>query len=164
MSLTLIPGFLGHYAASIEGEIWSLKKHTPRKMKTFPRCGNGYLGVTLSIEGAFRVYSVSRLVAMAFLGKPKNPKMVVMHKDDNRTNNNPLNLRWGTHADNSMDMINKSRQAVGEKCGNARLTAEKVKAIRIMAQSKSSYRIAKDMNMSATNIRDIINKRTWSHI
>lgn len=43
---------------------------------------------------------VHRIVAFAFLGKPEEDKMVVDHKDTNRQNNRPENLRWLTRLDN----------------------------------------------------------------
>jgi hypothetical protein len=67
----------------------------------------GYLQVHLyGTEGrkARKCMRVHRLVAEAFLGPPPYPEAVVMHKDDNVTNNKATNLEWGTPKDNSMDM------------------------------------------------------------
>lgn len=41
--------------------------------------------------------------------------MVVMHKCDVRSCVNPNHLRLGTYADNSTDMVNKGRQAFGDR-------------------------------------------------
>lgn len=40
-----------------------------------------------------------QLICRAFHGPPK-PGQVVLHKDNDRTNNRPSNLKWGTQAEN----------------------------------------------------------------
>lgn len=61
---------------------------------------SGYHHVQL-INGAERKNAyVHRLVALAFLGPPSDPKLVVDHKDGNRLNNISANLRWISHKEN----------------------------------------------------------------
>lgn len=45
-------------------------------------------------------YKVHRLVCEAFNGPPPTPNAVVMHLDENATNNLSTNLKWGTQAEN----------------------------------------------------------------
>jgi hypothetical protein len=45
-------------------------------------------------------HKVARLVAEAFHGPPPFDGAVVMHADENATNNRPSNLRWGTQKEN----------------------------------------------------------------
>lgn len=56
--------------------------------------------VELWKDGTHKTILVHRLVAYAFLGKPKNKKMTVNHKDGNRLNNCVDNLEWLTITDN----------------------------------------------------------------
>lgn len=43
---------------------------------------------------------VSRMVCEAFHGQRPFPKAVVMHLDDNPSNNKPENLKWGSQKEN----------------------------------------------------------------
>ena len=53
--------------------------------------------VQLQIDNTRKKYLVSHLVALHFLGKPKSDAHKwVLHKDNNRLNNNASNLRWST--------------------------------------------------------------------
>jgi hypothetical protein len=45
-------------------------------------------------------YRVSRLVCEAFHGPAPFPRAVVMHLNDDPTDNRPENLRWGTQKEN----------------------------------------------------------------
>lgn len=51
---------------------------------------------------------VHRLVAKAFIPNPDN-KPCVLHADDDPQNPDVSNLRWGTHLENSQDMVDKGR-------------------------------------------------------
>jgi hypothetical protein len=46
---------------------------------------------------------VHRIVAFAFLGDPPTPQHVIDHKDTNRQNNRPENLRWLTKLENILN-------------------------------------------------------------
>lgn len=48
----------------------------------------------------FSSESVHRIVATAFLGSPQDKSYVVDHKDTNKQNNRPENLRWVTRLEN----------------------------------------------------------------
>lgn len=60
-------------------------------------------------------YSVSRLVALAWVPNPDN-KPCVCHKDNNPLNNHYKNLYWGTHQENMAQIIVDGRKQKGEKC------------------------------------------------
>lgn len=60
---------------------------------------NGYYMLALCKNNINRNYSISRLVAIAFIPNPKN-KMTVNHIDGNKTNNIAENLEWATHSEN----------------------------------------------------------------
>jgi hypothetical protein len=47
-----------------------------------------------------RTYKVARLVAEAFLGPSPFDGAIVLHVDEDSTNNRPSNLRWGTRREN----------------------------------------------------------------
>lgn len=91
-----VPGFLDLYAG-IDGTIITGRRGI--KLKQTPT-HNGYLRVSTRTGPRF----VHRLVAAAFLG-PRLEDMQVRHGDGDRTNNNLMNLCYGTPADNAQDSV-----------------------------------------------------------
>ena len=67
-----------------------------------PIIKRGYVIVQLYYENKRKFYSVSRLVAQAFIPNPEN-KPKVDHKDRNKLNNNINNLRWVTSSENNIN-------------------------------------------------------------
>jgi hypothetical protein len=84
-----------YYSGAILGELY----YDPYK---------GYNRVRFYKEGKPTTKRVHRLVAQAFLPNPDNLP-IVMHLDDNPSNNHVSNLRWGTHLDNMQDKMRKGR-------------------------------------------------------
>ena len=102
------------YQISNFGNIKSLGNNKQRKEKFIktsylPKL---YECVRLCKNGKSKKFYVHRLVAYAWIGKPKPHQIEVLHWDDNPKNNHYLNLRWGTHKENMNDMI---RNNVGFK-------------------------------------------------
>ncbi len=56
-----------------------------------------YMGMSNRRFGNMKIH---RLVCEAFHGAPPFSKAVVIHLDENATNNRPENLRWGTQKEN----------------------------------------------------------------
>lgn len=85
------------YFVTRMGQVWS---ETSKKFLKPTLANNGYRVVNLPYApGKYRVHSVHRLVAKAFIPNPNNlPK--VLHGDNDRSNNSVDNLRWGTQSDN----------------------------------------------------------------
>lgn len=106
-----IPGFSG-CCANESGEILT------KKTGNITKGGNAgrYLKVSAYRTGADKpslVY-VHDLVCRAFHGPP--PKgMVVLHGDDDRFNNAPSNLSWGTQSQNITDVY---KNGLRGKAGN----------------------------------------------
>lgn len=91
-----VEGFKGLYQVSNLGNVKSLNYNNSGKeqiLKQSIRNSNGSKCVTLCRNGKRQNYSVHRLVATAFLQNPFNYKEV-NHKDENRHNNNVMNLEW----------------------------------------------------------------------
>jgi hypothetical protein len=59
----------------------------------------GYQNVYLWKDNKMKFVKVHRLVAQAFIPNPNNYPLV-MHMDNNPTNNLPSNLQWGTQKHN----------------------------------------------------------------
>ncbi|MEO0603691.1 MAG: HNH endonuclease signature motif containing protein [Myxococcota bacterium] len=112
-----VPGFAG-YRVTSDGEI--LSKKTGRPMRPRAHWRTGHLRVRLyaahlapvgAVErGAVRVrrYAdlyIHVLVCIAWHGPPPFDGALVLHWDDNPTNNRPENLRWGTVTENKEDEL-----------------------------------------------------------
>ena len=86
------------YYIYADGRIESHKYQTPRILKPKQR-KNGYLSVTLRIDGTSEEWLVHRLVATLFIPNPEH-KPQVDHIDGDKTNNNVQNLKWCTPKEN----------------------------------------------------------------
>lgn len=174
-----IPDWVGWYQASSHGRIRSLprKVNAPnrwggcirtypgRVMKQRPTQHYGHLVVSLAREGASRPHLVHRLVCEAFHGPCPSDKQHCAHSDGDRVNNRPENLRWATVKENSEDTRRHGNLRVGEQSNLAKLTEAEVLAIRARAEAgESSYRIAKDIGLTANGVRKIVTRESWKHI
>ena len=107
-----IKDYEGYYKVSNLGRIKSLERdvftqngdfrlHKKETIKTPKKTKDGYLSITLSVNGTDKTFPIHRLVAEAFLSQYKtSDKLEVNHKDTNRTNNIVSNLEWVSHYDN----------------------------------------------------------------
>lgn len=103
----------------------------------------------------------SRMSYEVFVGKiPKG--FLICHKCDNPKCVNPDHLFLGKPKDNSQDMVSKDRSLKGEKNNNSKLTEKMVMEIRKSKRSKEF--LAKKYKVSVCTIRDVLIRRTWSHV
>lgn len=100
-----IEGFPGYYVTA-KGNVYSAKKKNGlKKLKPVPH-NNGYLRLKLvAADGSHCDRYIHRLVASAFLPKPKQG-MEVNHKNGTKTDNRIENLEWVTRKSNIVHMFN----------------------------------------------------------
>lgn len=92
-----IPGF-PDYDANKRGEVRSRKVNRLLFPTVKP---DGYSQLTLKgSDGKKRVVSLHRVVLAAFSGWPESDSLVAMHLDQDKSNNRPSNLRWGSKSEN----------------------------------------------------------------
>lgn len=103
-----IPGYEGHYQASNLGRIKSLERFDPLGRRVREKIlsqnfkDNGYLMVSLSMNGKLISKTVHSLVAMAFLNHaPCAQKLVVDHINNIRHDNRVENLQLISQRENS---------------------------------------------------------------
>lgn len=102
------------YFVSRDGEVLSIRGNSERVLKTWPN-QYGHRYVELHNGYSDRKFLVHRLVAEAFI-KNNTAGSIVMHLDDNPTNNSVDNLRWGSQADNMHDCFAKERNFTKPVC------------------------------------------------
>ena len=100
-----IKKYEGIYQISNLGRVKSLsrqKKHSYNGVALLkekilkPQKANGYYFVRLCKDSISKQYLVHRLVASHFLNNPNNYNEI-NHIDEDKTNNNAINLEWCTH-------------------------------------------------------------------
>lgn len=129
---------------------------------------NGYLRVTLNLNGKAKQYLVHRLVAKAFIPNPDN-KPDVNHKDGNKYNNKVSNLEWVTKSENEIhkhrELGKKNKPLYGEKSHLSKLTQEQVNWIRIhhkpFDKEYGTKPLAIKFGVKPQTITELIHKRTW---
>ena len=138
-----IAGYEGRYQVSNFGRVKSL----PGKSSTNAYKGGvlvlmkdacGYLTVNLSRK----MYSVHRLVAMAFIDNP-NGYPCVNHKDENKANNSVENLEWCTYKYNSNYGTRNKRisENGGRKIAQYSLNGELIKTWNSAAEAARHYKV-----------------------
>jgi len=105
------------------------------------------------------------MVAKAFLPKPDDTDLFVLHKDGDKHNNRYTNLYYGSVQDNSDDMIRHGNSTLGERNPQARLDENAVREIRKRYRKGETQKaIASCFDISFQSVSDIVNKKSWSHI
>lgn len=173
-----IPGYEGIYQVSNFARVKRLAfcyttrnrwrehiRHFEARMHKYHINHRGMPRIELSKNGVQKIFSVSRLVAVAFVPNPKNLPNVC-HNDDNPINNFPNNLFWGTTKDNVDDKVRKNRQAKGENNGKTYLTEKQIKEIRrkYSPEKKNGPLLADEYKTTRTNIYYIVHRKNWKHI
>lgn len=121
--------------------------------------------VTLYRRGIPKRMGIPRLVALAFIGKPPKGKPYVLHGDDDRTNNQVGNLRWGSHQDNMDDKTLRDRQVKGTAVSISVLRPVDVRKIRkLLLAGNTHASIADAFNISKSTVGQIHRGVTWVHI
>lgn len=103
-------GLEGLYEVSNLGSVRSVErmvphycgglKKSPSKILKAGKGKNGYLTLSLCVDGEKSNHSVHRLVALAFIENPCH-KTQVNHRDGNKYNNSSDNLEWVTASENT---------------------------------------------------------------
>lgn len=117
--------------------------------------------------GCFVVANVQYLAHRAAwaLANGRDPGCLkVLHSCDNPPCGNPSHLFRGTNADNQRDKVAKGRQRKGTSIPWARLTPEKVQAIRRLRQDFSQIDVAWLFGVAPGSIQDIDDGAAWKHV
>lgn len=126
---------------SIERPIWCVANNSysirkERILKPNNCNSKGYYRVPIPTNGKSKLYSVHRLVAVAFIPNPKNLPQI-NHIDGNKSNNRVSNLEWCTNNENMQHAIktglqqtDRQKSIMSHKCWMRKLSDEQVLFIR----------------------------------
>lgn len=123
-----------------------------------PRNGDGYGHLFFEGRGL-----LAHRVAFEIHVAPIGEGQVVRHACDNKPCVNPRHLLIGYHIDNMRDAVARGRTPRGSRHGLSKLTEEQVTEIRRRADSRLSA-LGREFNVSASTIRQIVKRKTWTHI
>ena len=152
-------GYEQYFMVSPDGKVFSKRTN---KVLAQTMLQTGYFVVNSRIggrQGKAVSLRVHRMVAEAFLPPPPNDlvekcskehhgKVIVRHKDDDKTNNCVGNLKWGDSQDNSTDYV---------KSGKSKEVAKKTSGLNSVFSkfSKEDLQRIQEMRNNGCKIRDI---------
>lgn len=166
-----IKGFRGVYQISRNGEVRSLvgnngKYKTPRVLKLREDV-NGYLRVSLFLNGKEKRYMVHRLVAGAFIEREEKLN-IVNHKDSDRKNNSVENLEWCTQSQNILHGYRNGKACKkGEKNSMSILCEKQVRVIKhilLIPNRISVSKIAEIFKVNYSVISNIKTGKNWNFV
>lgn len=148
-----IKGFEKQYQVSHTGLVRNVKTGLVLTPFWVGRKGKQYATVRLSTNPRVDV-KLHRLVLETFIGVARKG-LIACHIDDDTTNNNLVNLRWGTYQHNAQNT------ARAGKCGNQKLSVKeqaKIKALRL--EGVSGTEVAQRFGVSPQRVCDIFKGRS----
>jgi len=155
----VIPGTEDLYEASTHGRIRRASSGRVRKLT--PTGPYQRRMVLLSIGGKHVNCYAGELVARTWIG-PRPPGQLVRHGPGGQADNNPGNLCYGTHKQNTWDRLRDGTWMTGEQNGRAKLTWELVRKIRRRCQDgERQYALAAEFGVVRSVISEIIRNEIW---
>jgi hypothetical protein len=161
------------YRVGDDGSVWSCYLAGTRgrtgdswKRLATRRHSHGYPMVSLCREGKRRLRYVHHLVLEAFVG-PCPVGLECLHGDDNPSNNQLGNLRWGTHSENLFDRTRNgnARCAFGADHRLAKLKEADIPVIfRMREQGATQQQIADRFGIRAQTVACALRRETWKHV
>jgi hypothetical protein len=165
-----IPGFPGYRVGS-DGTVWTSKltnhgvTDTWRLLKPKTSSQSEHVRVCLSRDGRNYLRFVHRLVLEAFVGPPPDGMTGRHFPDRNPTNNDIINLQWGTQKENCKDRDIHGTTCCGEIHPKAVLTEEIVLQIRHLAADGATYaELSERFGCQNGTLWAIRSGRTWKHV
>jgi hypothetical protein len=162
-----VPGYDG-YEVSDGGRIRSLRRGNTRLLA----CSideDGYARAGLYRDGRRVFYPLHRLVALVFIGPAPSDRPICCHRDNDKTNNRPGNLRWDTQAGNMADKIVHGTSQIGSKNPGALIDEATAAQIKFLCANTRRYKgrlkdIAQRLGCSYSTVSQISGDRSWRHV
>lgn len=167
-----VVGWEGLYEVSDLGRVRSLPRRGAKRPRMYggkilePYLSDqGYRTVALCYGGKQKTQKVHQLVAAAFLGlRPVG--METLHGPEGKLVNTPVNLRYGTSAENTADMFRDGTIQMGTSNSSAKLTEDIVLECRrrYAAGGVTSAVLAAEFGLSPRAMRKVISGARWGHV
>lgn len=164
------PIFDNLYEISNLGRIRSNGKRRKGQILVQYGCNNytqRYKFAEIHLNGKKKIVRIHRLVAQQFCENPNNYP-IVMHLDNNTSNNHFSNLQWGTLKMNGEQRSRDGRcnPPYGTQHPNSKLTEEEVRQIRISYRPRkiTLHQLAEKYGVSHGLIFHVIKGGGWKHI
>ncbi len=126
----------------------------------------GYRVVTIGMKGKRVQITVARIVCWLSHGEPPTPQHEVDHKDRNRGNDSPDNLRWATQKEQKANVskeykefLRKDARAKGH--AQRKLTMEDAREVRRLYPSVMQKDLAVKYGVKPTTVWNIISGKTY---
>ena len=154
-----VRGHEDFYLISSNGQVWNLRLNRTLKQRWLD---GRYLAVMLRVNGKQVTKKIHHLVAEAFIG-PRPDGMLCLHRDDDRSNNTPDNLYWGTAKQNQADCTRNGTRPSRKGALNtaAKLNPSQVQAIRAMEGGHRE--ISQQFGISSSLVSMIKRRKVWAH-
>ena len=173
---TEVPGYEG-YAIDQDGQPftkWSEHRLVSdrvlgsvlRPCKTYID-SEGYVSLKIRPTGTINVIDkrLHTLILLTIFGPCPGKGFEGRHLDDNKSNNHPSNLRWGTRKQNAEDMARNGKSTKGERNPTAVITDEQVVQARELAMNgMDGAAIAVKLQAPYAAISIMLQRKTWKHI
>lgn len=158
-----VPGFEA-YEVTDDGRVWSTHKLGWLRQCTMKR--GGYVAVSLWRDGHGSLFTVHKLVMLAFVG-PRPRGMDIAHRDGDKRNNTLSNLRYATRQENEGDKVLHGRSNRGERNGMAKISDADAVAVRDAVGAnppRGRYRrVAERFGLSESAVWNIANGKRRLH-
>ncbi len=167
-----IPFFEGFYQASSLSRVKSLERTIKNSLGISFLLKGTIIKQSLNNRGRRVVYisknhhnycfRVHSLVVSAWYG-PRPKGMECRHKDGNKLNNRPENLKWGTREENDKDKIEHGQVPHGEGHWSAKFKKETIKKMIELYQTGDYFQreIAEMFGTKQPYISQIVNRKSW---
>lgn len=167
MSPIYFKGVKTNYCINSKGDVFRKRQGKPLK-KLKPRIDkDGYLRITIYVNGKPYERGIHRLVALAFISNPEN-KPEVNHIDGNKKNNDAINLEWSTAKENIQHAWkhNLATAKKSEDHPNSIYTNNQIiQVCKLLEQNSLTMKeIANITSVSYTVVKQIKNRCLWTHI
>lgn len=135
-----------------------------RILKTH-RNARGYHLAYMCWDGKRRGVILSRIVCIAFHGRPPAEDSQVDHLDFDTSNNRADNLEWVSPDENHRRRFAAGRGLAGERNNRAKLTEEQAREIKARCANGESFSVvASDYGVSGWTASQIASGRRWGHL
>ena len=147
------------YEACLVSNVGRVYSHEYRRLLGLVLLDDRYVATTINRK----IRKVHHLDAEAFIC-PRPKGLFCLHKDDDKFNNTPENLYWGTLSQNQRDCIKNGHRPnqAGQANYNAKLTPDKVLAIR---GAVGTYKeLGSQFNCHPMTISLIKRRKLWAEL